>query len=43
METKEIATVMDISPESVKVARHRLRKKLNLATEQNLSSFLVSY
>jgi tetratricopeptide (TPR) repeat protein len=43
METKEIATVMDISPESVKVARHRLRKKLNLATEQNLSSVLVSY
>jgi tetratricopeptide (TPR) repeat protein/DNA-binding CsgD family transcriptional regulator len=43
MESKEIATVLDISPESVKVARHRLRKKLNLATEQNLSSFLASF
>jgi tetratricopeptide (TPR) repeat protein len=43
MESKEIATVLDISPESVKVARHRLRKKLNLNTEQNLSSFLASF
>jgi DNA-binding CsgD family transcriptional regulator len=43
MDTKEIATVIDISPESIKVARHRLRKKLNMATEQNLSSFLAAY
>jgi tetratricopeptide (TPR) repeat protein len=43
MDTKEIATVIDISPESIKVARHRLRKKLNIATEQSLSSFLAGY
>jgi DNA-binding CsgD family transcriptional regulator len=43
MDTKEMATVIDISPESIKVARHRLRKKLNIATEQNLSSFLAGY
>jgi tetratricopeptide (TPR) repeat protein len=43
MDTKEIATIIDISPESVKVARHRLRKKMNLVTEQNLSSYLAGF
>jgi tetratricopeptide (TPR) repeat protein len=42
LDTKEIATVMDISPESVKVARSRLRKKLQLETSDNLSSFITS-
>ncbi len=40
LDTKETAAVLDISPESAKVARHRLRKKLNLTSEQNLASFL---
>jgi tetratricopeptide (TPR) repeat protein/DNA-binding CsgD family transcriptional regulator len=39
--TKETATIMDISPESAKVARHRLRKKLNLSPDQNLSAYLA--
>lgn len=43
LETKEMASILDISPESAKVARHRLRKKLNLSNEQNLTSFLASY
>ena len=42
LDTKEIATIMDISPESVKVARSRLRKKLQLETSDNLSSFITS-
>lgn len=42
LDTKETAAVLDISPESAKVARHRLRKKLNLAPEQNLASFLAA-
>ena len=42
MDTKETAAVLDISPESAKVARHRLRKKLNLASEQNLAAFLAT-
>lgn len=41
LDTKEIATVMDISPESVKVARSRLRKKLQLDPSDNLSSFIT--
>ena len=40
---KEMAELMGISPESVKMARHRLRKKLNLATEANLSEFVASF
>jgi len=40
---KEMAELMGISPESVKMARHRLRKKLNLATEENLSDFVASF
>lgn len=41
LDTKEIATIMDISPESVKVARSRLRKKLQLDPSNNLSSFIT--
>lgn len=40
---KEMAELMGISPESVKMARHRLRKKLNLATEENLAEFVASF
>jgi len=40
---KEMAELMGISPESVKMARHRLRKKLSLATEENLTEFVAGY
>ena len=40
LNTKEIAIIKNISPNSVKVLRYRLRKKLNLATIDNLSDFL---
>lgn len=40
LSTKEIATVKNISPASVKVMRHRLRKKMDLNSEINLSEFL---
>ncbi len=40
MNTKEIAIIKNISPNSVKVLRYRLRKKLNLNTSNNLSEFL---
>jgi DNA-binding CsgD family transcriptional regulator len=40
LDTKETASILDISPESAKVARHRLRKKLNLSQDQNLAAFL---
>lgn len=38
--TKEIATVKNISPDSVKVLRHRLRKKMKLDSNTNLTKFL---
>src|SRR5690606_10190657 len=37
---KEMATVLGISPESVKTSRYRLRKKLGLEHEENLLSFM---
>ncbi|QNR25455.1 tetratricopeptide repeat protein [Croceimicrobium hydrocarbonivorans] len=40
LSSKEIATVKNISPASVKVMRHRLRKKMDLNSEINLSEFL---
>jgi tetratricopeptide (TPR) repeat protein len=43
LETKEIASLMGISPESAKVSRSRLRKKLNLDGDQNLSRFLATF
>lgn len=41
LSTKEISSVLGISPDSVKTARYRLRKKLNLDTQVNLFDFLL--
>lgn len=38
---KEMATILNISPDSVKTARYRLRKKLQLNTEDNLTDFII--
>lgn len=40
MNIKETASVLNIEPTSVKTARHRLRKKLNLVQGQDLTSFI---
>jgi len=37
---KEMASILNISPDSVKTARYRLRKKLQLNTEDNLTEFI---
>ncbi len=37
---KETASVLNISPDSVKNARYRLKKKLNLNSDQDLSQFI---
>lgn len=39
---KEMASILNISPDSVKTARYRLRKKLQLSTEDNLTEFILS-
>ena len=38
---KEIANILGISPESVKIARHRLRKKMNLSSDQDLAEAIL--
>ncbi len=38
----ECASVLGISPDSVKVSRTRLRKKLKMAPNQNLTEFILS-
>lgn len=42
LDTKEIAAITFQDPDSVRVARTRLRKKLNLETGDNLTNFLLS-
>lgn len=39
--TKEIATLLGITPDSVKTARYRLRKKLDIQTGENLTDFMI--
>jgi len=39
---KEMASILNISHDSVKTARYRLRKKLQLNTEENLTEFILS-
>ncbi len=41
LNSKEVAGIMNISPESVKKARHRLRKKLDLPDEADLHSYMM--
>ncbi|MBP6091863.1 MAG: hypothetical protein KA521_11480 [Crocinitomicaceae bacterium] len=39
---KEMADILNISADSVKTARYRLRKKLQLNTEDNLTDFILN-
>ncbi|MCK3686202.1 triple tyrosine motif-containing protein [Maribellus sp. YY47] len=40
--TKEIATLMNISDRGVEISRYRLRKKMELSRDVNLSTFLLN-
>lgn len=42
METKDIASLMNLSVRAVENNRYRLRKKLDLRTEQNLNEFFIA-
>ncbi|MCD4697413.1 MAG: hypothetical protein K8S16_14355 [Bacteroidales bacterium] len=42
LSVKELAGLMFVTTESMKVSRSRLRKKLELETGQNLQSYLSS-
>lgn len=41
--SKEISLLMNISTRGVEISRYRLRKKLNLSRETNLTDFILSY
>ncbi len=43
LSTKEISSILNISPESVKKARYRLRKKLDLHTDDNIYRHLLQW
>lgn len=40
MSSKDIARVMNVQPPSVDIYRHRIRKKIDLSADENLSTFL---
>ncbi|WP_428224045.1 tetratricopeptide repeat protein [Flavobacterium sp.] len=42
LSSKEMASILNISPDSVKTARYRLRKKMNLTTETSLIDYILS-
>ena len=43
LNTKQIATLQNINPASVKMSRNRLRKKLNLSSDDDLNAFLRAF
>jgi DNA-binding response OmpR family regulator/DNA-binding CsgD family transcriptional regulator len=42
MSTKEIASITFQTPNSIDVAKHRLRKKIGIETDEDFSGFLIS-
>ena len=42
LSSKEIANILNISPEGIKKARYRLRKKLEITTEDSLQDLVLS-
>ncbi|MDJ0646876.1 MAG: tetratricopeptide repeat protein [Flavobacteriaceae bacterium] len=42
LSSKEIANILNITQEGIKKARYRLRKKLNITTENSLQDFILS-
>ncbi len=43
LNTKECAAILGVSPESAKTGRYRLRKKMNIETEENLFDYLCRF
>ncbi|WP_299125849.1 tetratricopeptide repeat protein [uncultured Winogradskyella sp.] len=42
LSNKELASILNISPDGIKKARYRLRKKLNLSTEDSLEDTIIN-
>lgn len=43
LSTKEIANMLNITPESLRTAKYRLRKKLDLMDDDRLNDFILKY
>ncbi|MCO6360335.1 tetratricopeptide repeat protein [Roseivirga pacifica] len=43
LSSKDISTILGISPESLRISRYRLKKKLNLEKGQKLKAYLESF
>jgi len=43
LSTKEIASLLNLSLRGIEASRYRLRKKMNLDTEANLTDFILKY
>ncbi len=43
LSSKEMSSILGISPDSVKMARYRLRKKLKLENQEDLFDFLINF
>ncbi|QIE60059.1 hypothetical protein G5B37_10940 [Rasiella rasia] len=43
LNSKEIATILNINPESVNKSRYRIRKKIGMTSDQKLDVFLMSF
>ncbi|WP_157811716.1 helix-turn-helix transcriptional regulator [Tenacibaculum sp. SZ-18] len=39
--SKEIAEILNVTPDSVRVARYRLRKKLPISPKEDLVNFML--
>ena len=42
MSSKEISLILSVEPKSVDMARYRLRRKMNMASDEDLSSHLCN-
>ncbi|MCB0469322.1 MAG: helix-turn-helix transcriptional regulator, partial [Flavobacteriaceae bacterium] len=42
LSSKEIASILRITPDSVRIARYRLRKKLTINTKDDLQTFILN-
>ncbi|MGB5988988.1 MAG: LuxR C-terminal-related transcriptional regulator [Marinifilaceae bacterium] len=43
LSTKEIASLMNVSPKSVEVSRYRIRKKMDLNKDESLTNYVMSF
>ena len=43
LSTKDIAHLMNVSGKGVEVARYRIRKKINIPSEKNISEFMIEF